>query len=141
MTGSPYDYPGVVPPAQGEEAAWFDHCRSHRLMIQHCAECGEYQFPPRSVCSGCLSAAPEWVEAAGRGTVFTHTTLYREAPGFTGQAPYTIAMIELAEGPRLMSRVVGTDTVRIGMPVEVRWATVAEGLDVPVFVPTEDATA
>ena len=139
MTDTEYDYQGVVPPAQGEEARWFDHCRDHRLMIQLCSECGHYQFPPRSVCVECLAAEPAWVEASGFGTVFTYTTQHREAPGFAGQAPYTVAMIELGEGPRLMSRVAGTEDVEIGMAVEVRWAKVADDLDVPVFVPSGSA--
>ena len=116
MTEGPYDYEAVLPPAHGEEATWFEFCRERRLMIQRCAECGEHQFPPRSVCSGCLGASPEWVESTGRGTVFTHTTQHREAPGFEGQAPYTIALVELAEGPRILTRIVGPGAVDANPP-------------------------
>ncbi len=132
-----YDFTGVVPAAVGEEATWFEHCREKRLMIQRCAACGHHQFPPRSVCVKCLAAAPEWVEAAGDGTVFTYTVQHREPPGFGGQAPYVVAMIELSEGPRLLSRVMAEpDDVRIGAPVEVRWAQVVDDLRLPVFVPS-----
>ena len=133
---SEYDFDGVVPTAVGEEAMWFEHCREHRLMIQRCELCGHHQFPPRSVCVECLDPEPEWVEVAGEGTVFTFTVQHREAAGFSGQAPYVIAMIQLAEGPRLLSRVVAEpDSVAIGMPVETRWANIAEDWTVPVFVP------
>ncbi len=135
MTSSVYDFSGVAPAAHGEESTWFEYCRDHRLMIQHCASCDQYQFPPRSICASCLAESPQWVEAAGTGIVFTYTNQYREPPGFKGQVPYTIAMIELEEGPRLMSRVVDAKHIKIGMPVEIRWATIAEGTDVPVFVP------
>jgi uncharacterized OB-fold protein len=129
-----FDYQGVVPAAVGEEAEWFELCRGRRLMIQKCDACGHYQFPPRSVCVECLDAGTEWVEAAGTGRVFTYTVQHRDAPGFSGQAPYTIAMVELDEGPRLMSRVVDTEDVQIDMTVEVRWATIADDFVVPVFV-------
>lgn len=135
MTQGEFDYPAPIPQATGEEAVWFEHCRGHRLMIQRCAECGEYQFPPRSVCKECLAASPDWVEAAGRGTVFTYSVQHRYAPGFAGQSPYVVAMIELSEGPRLLSRVVGSDDIHIGMAVEVRWASISEDFDVPVFIP------
>ncbi len=134
MTEGEFDYPGVVPPAVGEEAKWFDFCRNHQLMIQRCAACGHYQFPPRSVCVECLEEAPEWVEAAGTGSVFTFTIQHREAAGFAGQAPYTLAMVQLDEGPRIMSRIVDDGAVAIGMDVALRWANVGADLDVPVFV-------
>jgi hypothetical protein len=78
------------------------------------------------------------VEASGRGTVFTYTIQHRDAPGFAGQRPYAVAMVELAEGPRMLSRIVGSDDIRIGMPVEVRWASIGNGFDVPVFVAAEE---
>lgn len=141
MTGS-YDFTGVEPPVVGEEAAWFDHCREERLMIQLCSACGHHQFPPRSVCVECLDETPAWVEASGTGTVFTFTVQHREPPGFAGQAPYVIAVIELLEGPRLLSRVMAEpDGVQIGLPVEVRWATAVENLRIPVFVPTLEGGA
>lgn len=138
MTSGPYDYPGVVPSAQGEEADWFAFCREHRLMIQRCVECAHYQFPPRSVCIECLAPRPEWVEAAGTGTVFTFTIQHREASGFEGQAPYVVAMVDLDEGPRMMSRIVGPEPISIGMSVEVGWASIADGVDVPVFVSAQE---
>ena len=138
MTQGEFDYSAPSPPATGEEAVWFEHCRRHRLMIQHCAACGTSQFPPRSVCKECLAASPDWVEASGRGTVFTYTIQHRDAPGFAGQRPYAVAMVELAEGPRMLSRIVGSDDIRIGMPVEVRWASIGNGFDVPVFVAAEE---
>jgi uncharacterized OB-fold protein len=134
VTEGEFDYSGVVPPTVGEETKWFDFCRNHQLMIQRCAACGQYQFPPRSVCVECLEEAPEWVEAAGTGSVFTFTIQHREAEGFAGQAPYTLAMVQLDEGPRIMSRIVGVGDVAIGMDVVLRWANVGADLDVPVFV-------
>ena len=136
-----FDYSGVRPPAFGEEATWFEYCSAERLMIHRCRDCAQFLFPPRSVCPHCLAPDPEWVEAAGTGTVFTFTVQHRDAPGFKDQAPYTIAMVDLAEGVRMMSRIVApSDLVAIGIPVEVRWAAIEPGFKVPVFVPQEDGT-
>lgn len=74
----------------------------------------------------------------GTGTVFTFTIQHREASGFEGQAPYVVAMVDLDEGPRMMSRIVGPEPISIGMSVEVGWASIADGVDVPVFVSAQE---
>ena len=137
-----YDYRARLPAAIGEEARWFEYCRRKQLMIQRCAACDVYLFPPRSVCPECLAADPVWVEAAGTGTVYTFTVQHRDAAGFEGQAPYTIAMIDLDEGVRMMSRIAGSpEDVRIGMAVEVRWAEITDDGSVPVFVPATESAS
>ena len=135
-----YDFDGIVPLAVGEEAAYFDFCRNRHLMIQHCGSCGCFVFYPRSVCPECLAPGPEWIEAAGTGAVFTFTVHHREAAGFAGQAPYVVAVIELDEGVRMLSRIVADpESIRIGDRVQVAWATIDQesGFTVPVFVPLE----
>jgi uncharacterized protein len=135
-----YDYPGVAPTPVGEEAVWFDHCRRRELVIQQCRGCSRHLFPPRSVCPHCLTDDPEWVRARGTGTVHTFTVQHRNPQGFEGQAPYTIAMVDLDEGVRMMTRIPGDpDRLAVGDPVEVRWADVADGVTVPVFVRSEEA--
>jgi uncharacterized OB-fold protein len=136
MTGGDIELVGVRPEARGEEAAFFDFCQSGRLMLQRCLGCSRTIFYPRSVCPTCLSREIEWVEADGRGTVFTYTVQHREPPGFQGEAPYINAVIELAEGVRMFSRVIADpDDVSIGLPVQVAFATIDGTFRVPVFVP------
>lgn len=129
---------GVVPETRGEETTYFDFCQKGELRIQRCRSCSAYVFYPRSACPSCMGFDLEWVQARGTGTVFSFTVQHREAPGFEGQAPYVLAIIELDEGVRMMSRVVADpDAVRVGMPVRVQFAAIAEDFRVPVFVPAE----
>ena len=107
------------------------------LLIQHCPLCGARQHYPRAVCAACGST-PEWEGASGRGKVNTFTIVrqYGMAP-FNAGVPYVVAMIDLAEGPRMMSNVIGCDVsdVRIGMEVEVQMIVAEAGVGVPFFRP------
>lgn len=135
-------FAGLRPDACGEEAQYFDHCQQGRLTIQRCDGCEAHVFYPRSVCPHCWRRQLRWVDAGGRGRVHTFTVQYREPPGFEGQAPFVIAIIELTEGVQMMSRVVAPhDSVEIGMPVRVAFARIAEGFQVPVFLPDDQGAA
>jgi uncharacterized OB-fold protein len=108
-------------------AAFWSAAADGRLLIQHCPRCRYRQFYPRALCTQC-GETPDWLEASGQGTVYTFTVIRQNgAPGFANQAPYVVAMISLAEGPRMMGNVVGcpVTAVRIGMPVRAV-AVVAE---------------
>jgi uncharacterized OB-fold protein len=134
--GSRFD--GEVPEVRGEEATYFGHCQRGELHIQRCRSCSSHVFYPRSVCPTCMSGELEWVEARGTGTVHTFTIQHRDPPGFEGQAPFVVAIIELDEGVRLMSRVMGEpDDVSVGMAVRVEFASIADSFQVPVFVPAD----
>ena len=95
-------------------------------------------FYPRRRCSSCLGANLEWKESAGEGTVYTYSIVRQSYhPFFRSMAPYAVAWIDLDEGPRLVSNVVGLEDpsgVRIGMRVKVRWEE-HEALCVPLFEP------
>lgn len=95
----------------GPEATFLDHLRQGRFVIQRVVRTGEHVFYPRQ-----LPEAWEWVEASGAATVYSRT-IVRQRPERGGD--YCIALVELAEGPRMMSRIVGAppDAVRIGMAV------------------------
>ena len=93
-------------------------------------------FYPRIVCTLCLSTDLEWREASGRGRVYAATISYR-APdqAFRAEVPYVIALIDLEEGPRMMSNVTDCDPgdVRIGDEVEVWFEDVSEDIAIPRF--------
>ncbi len=100
---------------------FWDGLREERLLIQRCRACGGLQHYPRPHCIRCLSLELEWVQASGRGTVYSYTIVRRAAnPAFAEDVPYVLAVIELEEGPHLSGNVVGIapEEVRIGMPVE-----------------------
>jgi uncharacterized OB-fold protein len=120
-----------------ETRAYWEGTRRHELVLQRCLTCGAVQHRPRALCAGCLSDRVQSFVASGRGTVHTYTvTFQNQAPGFREALPYVLAYVDLEEGPRLLTNVVGCEpaSVRIGMPVAVEFADMDE-VAVPRFRP------
>jgi uncharacterized OB-fold protein len=121
----------------GPERLYREALAAGRFQIQHCSACGRHVFYPRVLCSHCGATALEWVAPSGRGTVYS-TTVIRRKPDAGGDI--NIALVDLEEGVRMMSRVDGVPPaeVRIGMAVTARIST-----DGPqplvVFVPAKEA--
>lgn len=118
---------------------FFEGARRHVLMIQRCTRCGAYQLPGRYACDECLSGELEWVEASGRGTVFSFVVVHqRYHPAF--EPPYNVASVELEEGPRLVSSIVGVENsdIRVGMRVEAEFESASEEISLPRFRPADD---
>lgn len=91
-----------------------------KLRLQHCPDCDSHQYPPEIFCYQCGSTNVTWKDASGKGVVHTFITVHqRYHPVFADLIPYNVSVIELAEGPRIVSNVVSIDPhdVRIGMPV------------------------
>jgi len=103
----------------GPDAQFAAALAQGRFQIQHCTACGQHVFYPRALCPHCGSAQLDWVEPSGVGCVYSSTTVRRK-PESGGD--YNVALVDLAEGPRLMSRIDGVppDQVRIGMRVQAR---------------------
>jgi len=111
----------------GPAAVYKENLAAGKFALQICGACGGKQiFPPRALCPQCGSSELRWQRASGAGTVYS-TTVVRDRPEHGGDR--NIALIDLAEGARLMSRVEGLppDRVRIGMPVTARIASTAGG--------------
>ena len=107
------------------------------LAIQRCAACGQAQFYPRALCARC-GGDTAWEEASGQGTVHTYTVIRQNlAPPFAALGPYVVAMVELAEGPRMMSNVthVDPDDVRVGLAVTCYAVRVRDDLGIPFWRP------
>lgn len=127
-----------IPQPTPETASYWEACRRHELTIQYCSACGRYQFYPRIVCTNCMSDKLEWVQAAGRGQVVSYTLVHRAvSQAYADEVPYVIALIQLQEGPQMMSTVVQCDpgSVKIGMAVEVVFDDWSEHVTVPKFRP------
>jgi uncharacterized OB-fold protein len=132
----PYRKP--LPRVDEESRGFWEACARHELYLQRCRRCATQRFYPRAVCPACLSDAVQWVRASGRGTVYSFTVTHQnQAPGFREALPYVLAIVELAEGPRLMTNVVecAPDAVRIGLPVEVVFEDVSAEISLPKFRP------
>lgn len=110
----------------GPDAQFRDHLKGGRFMIQKCGKCGTFVFYPRLICTACGAGELSWQEAAGGGTVYSTTVIRRKAEQ---GGDYNVAIVELAEGPRLMSRVVDVPPadVAIGMPVHAAIEQAAGG--------------
>jgi uncharacterized OB-fold protein len=110
------------PEPDPETRHFWDALAAGRLDIQRCRSCARHVFYPRaSVCPHCGGLGLDWVTATGRGNVHTFTVVHRAPPGFASEAPYVVALIDLEEGPRMMSRLLGVEpaAVAVGMPVEL----------------------
>jgi hypothetical protein len=101
----------------GPDAVWFDNLKNGKFRLQRCNACGKAFFYPRALCQHCGSADWAWTDASGKGTVYS-TSVVRQRP--EDGPDYNIALIDLAEGPRMMSRVtdIAAAEVKIGMAVE-----------------------
>ncbi|MFE0374139.1 bifunctional MaoC family dehydratase N-terminal/OB-fold nucleic acid binding domain-containing protein [Streptomyces inhibens] len=117
-----------------DNAGFWAGVETHRLLIQVCGGCDTPRFPWLPGCRGCGS--PEWhtAEATGAGTVYSYVVMHHPPfPAF--DPPYAVALIELAEGVRMVSNVIGVpyDKVRIGMPVQLEFLRVDGEWELPVF--------
>jgi uncharacterized OB-fold protein len=121
-----------------ESKGFWEACQRHELYIQKCRSCGARRYYPRALCPSCLSDDTDWELSSGRGTVYTYTVTYQnQAPGFREELPYVLAYVELSEGVRLLSNIVGCppEAVKIGMPVQVTFDDVTSEVTLPKFKP------
>ena len=128
-----------LPQPTPESKPFFDALKERRLLIQRCQECGHAYYYPRPFCPACLSGRVEWEQASGRGKLYSFVINQRAAPGFV--APYIIAVVELDEGPRMMTNLVDVEPdpelVRCEMPVEIVFDDVDDNFTLPRFRPIE----
>jgi uncharacterized protein len=128
-----------LPLIDDESRPFWGATRERRLAIQRCGACGKHVFPPRALCPHCHEATLEWVDATGRGSVYSYTVARRPAgPWFADKVPYVVAIVELDEGVRMLSNLVVGDpsSARIGQRVRVTFEDVGE-VTLPLFEPDE----
>jgi uncharacterized OB-fold protein len=128
--------PRPRPAITQDNAFFFEGTKQGKLLIQRCASCGRLRHPPRPMCSECRSLEWDTVEASGRGTVYSFVVNHHpQVPAF--DYPLVVALVELDEGTRLVSNVVGVEPseVRVGMPVEVELVAFDAELTLPQFHP------
>jgi len=134
----------VVPGMTGLTAPYWDAARDGRLVVQECQSCHEAWHPPLPRCPHCHSAGLGWREVSGDGTVYTYTVVRHPTHfAFAGKIPYILAMVELAEGPRLVTALTGSEPgdVHVGQPVHVVFREVADGVTLPYFEPARGGGA
>ncbi len=100
---------------------WRLQQQRYGLVGEVCPHCDEKIFPPRDVCPNCANEAREPFMFSGKGEVYSYTTVYDAPEGYEGQAPYTVALVRLTEGPMVTAQLTDVDngSVAIGTPVEM----------------------
>jgi uncharacterized OB-fold protein len=129
-----------VPVPDEISAPFFDGARDGKLMLQHCVSCGMWSFPVRERCPHCFAAALQWRQASGRGTLYTFTVMHQVMnPGFASAVPYNVAQVDLEEGVRMVSNIVGipNDALRIGMKLQAVFEAVGDNGSLPKFRPPQ----
>ena len=131
-----------IPVAQPWTEAFWKSSKNHSLMIQKCGGCGSLIFYPRKRCPECWSSELGWQKSSGRGAVYTFSIVRDMVePKFVSDLPYVLAMVELEESIRMMTRIVECDPelVQIGMEVEVVFDDITDRHALPLFRPADES--
>ncbi len=131
-------------PITPEARPYWDGLKAQQLMLPKCADCGHTFFYPRALCPRCASRAITWIQASGRGRLHAFGIAYQSFNrAFKVPPPYVLAMIELEEGPRLLSNLVNVTAdpahVKCEMPVEVVFERLSDDVTLPLFQPARPA--
>ncbi len=125
-----------IPAASPEMREFFDGARAGRLMVQKCDGCGKLRFPAHDLCSKCNSTDSRWVPVSGRGEIFSFNIMHQVYhPGFAGEVPYAVVIVELEEGCKFVSNLLGVEPheIKCGMPVEVTFEKLSDEVSMPKF--------
>jgi uncharacterized OB-fold protein len=125
-----------VPAITPEMTEFFTAAREGRLKVQKCDACGILRFPAYELCSKCNSTRSKWVEVSGRGEVFSFNIMHQVYhPAFASEVPYAVVVVELEEGCKFVSNLLGVNPheIKCGMPVEVTFDKISEDVSLPKF--------
>jgi uncharacterized OB-fold protein len=128
-----------VPEATPLTRPFWDAAAKGELRMQKCRNCSHIRFPIGPVCTTCLSDEADWVLLSGKGAVLSHLVFHRAySPAWKAQVPYSVAMVQLDEGPRMFSDIVDPERAHIhddlvGRRVAVTFDAMADGIAVPRF--------
>ena len=136
------DYNRPLPAPTPETAHFWEGCRQCELRLQRCKACRESYFPPRPFCPKCSSREVEIYKASGKATLYSYIINHRPRPDF-GEAPHSIAVVTLAEGPRMMTNIVDCpqtpEALVLDMKLEVAFTKMDDEITLPLFRPAKGA--
>jgi uncharacterized protein len=127
-----------LPTPEGDTQPFWDAAAEQRLLLRRCGDCDTTHFYPRPFCPRCWSGNVSWVQASGRATLYTWSVVHsNDLPPFGDRVPYVAAVVDLEEGPRMMTNVVDCDAadLRIGMDLEVTFSQRTDDVTLPLFRP------
>ena len=132
------DYAKPIPVPTPETQDFWDGAKRGELRLQRCDACEHIVFPPRPFCPKCSARSVTSFTASGRGTLHSYVINHRPMPAF-GEDPYAIAIVELDEGPRMMSNIVDCEqtpeALVLDMPLEVAFESITDEISLPKFRP------
>ena len=132
--------PRPLPKPTPETQHFWDGCMAGELRLQRCRACAKSYFPPRPFCPQCASRDVEVYAASGKATLYSYIINHRPRPNFASE-PHAIAVVTLAEGPRMMTNITGCpqtpEALELDMPLQVVFETQNDDIAVPLFKPAE----
>lgn len=130
------EYSKPLPVIETWNAPYWQAAKRHEFVAQQCRACSYIHLPPGPVCTNCLATEQDWLRLSGKGTIYSYGIYYQLwHPGFKEDIPYNVALIELAEGPQIISQVVGcrNEELDCGLEVEVVFDDVTPEITLPKF--------
>jgi uncharacterized OB-fold protein len=128
----------AVPQPTPQTQPFWDGCSAGELRLQWCRTCARHYFPPQARCPVCLQEDVTWMAVSGRARLHTYVINHSPAPGFEDAAPYAIAIVELHEGPRMMTNVIGVENTPEALVLDMELEVTFEergDVSVPLFRP------
>ena len=126
-----------LPQPTPETTHFWAGTKNEILKLQRCDDCNNVYFPPRPFCPSCASRKVSVFDASGNATLYSYVINNRPHPAFDG--PYSIAVVELEEGPRMMSNIINCpqtpEALELDMPLEVVFESMSEEISLPYFQP------
>ena len=135
-------FPRPLPSPNALTEPYWQAAHQRELKLPRCESCAKFHFYPRSACPHCGSTALAWQAVSGKGEVYSYTVVHRApSQGFAEQVPYVVAVVALAEGPHLMTRLVQVqaEAAHIGLRVQVEFEKQDDETTLPVFRPAVES--
>lgn len=130
----------ALPQPTPETQHFWDGCKAGELRLQRCCACAKSYFPPRPFCPHCGSREVEVYKASGKATLYSYNINHRPRRDM-GTEPHSIAVVTLAEGPRMMTNIIGCpqtpEALQLDMPLEVVFEKQNDDIYLPLFKPAE----
>lgn len=131
-------YNKPLPKINSDNKPFWEGCHLHELRFQQCSDCGYVRWPPAIICPECHSLESKWLISDGIGKVYTFVVYHIPySQGFIADLPYVVAVVELNEGPHLLTNIVGChlEDITCDMPVQITWEDVTDEVSLPKFKP------
>ena len=125
-----------LPTPDGDSQALWDGLKNGELLLQHCDDCGHVQYYQQGVCRLCQSTKLRHQAASGKGTIYSYSVVYRApSPAFKDDVPYAVLLVQLEEGPRMISSLVGKnfDALDFDLPVQLTTVAISDEITLPYF--------